>query len=507
MARKSAIAVKSLILGIALLTSVYAFAADDKLPYEEISKEKATEDIHFYFQLIDQQHGNPYEYITRDEFKVLIDQKIAALPETITNQHFSSILLELNQKIRCGHTAVMPDAQLIKRASGQTNFFPYPISIIDEKIYLDFEDGPLPHASEIQSINGVTSTQLLNDLMLLAITDGFIETKIKRELESRFGYYFYLKYGPHPTFEVEYAVNGDLAKSTVEGTTGNVMLANNYYRPLYKSHERYYHFTHLDAVDSLQTLILTLNTFQANPEWFFNRIASRYNATSKSFDFENLVLDLRGNEGGDRRLLNILYQIIAGQDLNDPSETHIRTSDIVLTEQLLGINGSFNSEEVVANAEAYLNKYFTNPVGDKLTCDAQNWYDEFKLDFDMSGMRFNGNVYVLTSGKTFSAAADLTRILSALPNVTVVGEETGGAHEARTANMLLNYELPNSKVNIQVPVIYEKFVNTDITVSQGRGTFPDYYITQSLEDLQNKRDAVFDFTVNLIQESNSLGSN
>ncbi len=494
------------LIGAFLLLTVAAFASD-KLPHEIINKEKAAEDIRFYFSLIDAQHGNPYEYISRTEFKKLVDQKISALPETITNQAFSSILLELNQNIRCGHTSVTPDVTLIKRASDQSNFFPYPISIIDGEIYLDFEDVEIPHASKLLSINGKKSDQILNDLLSLTITDGHIETKLKRELESRFGYYYYLKYGPSATFNVDYSSNQEISTQSVKAITGNVMLANNYYRPLYKTHERYYHFTHLDAIDSLHTLVLTLNTFQANPEWFYERIASRYNKASKTFDFDNLVLDLRGNEGGDRRLLNILYQIIAGRDLVDPSETHIRAQNIFGTDQLIGINGSFNTTQVVAGAESYLKRYFVNEKDGLFSSEVMNWYDEFKLGFDMENVQFEGQVYVLTSGKTFSAAADLARILSSLDNVTLVGEETGGAHEARTANMLLNYALPNSKHNIQIPVIYEKFVNADVSVAAGRGTFPDYHITQSFQDLLNKRDAVFDFTLDLIQENSRLGTN
>jgi len=496
-----------MLLGAIMLLSIsFVFASTD-FPPEQISKEKATEDILFYFSLIDRQHGNPYEYISRDEFKTLVDSKIIALPSTISNQQFSTILLELNQNIRCGHTTVTLDTKLIRKAADQADFFPFPISIIENEIFIDFEDGNLPHASKILSIDGITAQEILKDLTLLTITDGFIETKRKRELESKFGYYFFLKYGPKATFDVDYSFNQNEASTIVKGTTGNVMLANNYYRPLYKSHERYYHFTHLDAIDSLHTLVLTLNTFQANPEWFYERISSRYNKVSKQFDFENLVLDLRGNEGGDRRLLNILYQIIAGKDVFDPSETYVRSKNIIEKENLIGINGAFNSDQVLTNAEDYLNKYFVISENDKFSSETKNWYDEFKLDFDMNNIKFKGHVYVLTSGRTFSAAADLSRILGDLDNVTLVGEETGGAYEARTANMLLNYALPNSKLNIQVPVIYEKFINADKMVNVGRGTFPDYFITQSFDDLVNKRDAVFDFTLNLIEQNSLMGTN
>ena len=73
--------------------------------------------------------------------------------------------------------------------------------------------------------------------------------------------------------------------------------------------------------------------------------------------------------------------------------------------------------------------------------------------------------------------------------------------------MLLNYGLPNSGLVIQVPVIFESFINHDKDNGFGRGTFPDFFVKKTYTDLINKKDAVFEFTLDLIAQSNSLGSN
>lgn len=487
-----------------MMVSVPSFA--NKLD-QILTKQTATQDLNLYFQLIDEQHGNPYAYISREEFKILVDEQVKALPESISQQDFSILLSELNQKLRCGHTAVSMDTQTLKTATERSEFFPYAISIIDNEIFVDFEEGTMPLGSRVLSINGISTAQMVADLTALAITDGFIETKKLREIEQKFGYYYFLKYGPIGQFKVSYDFDDMVHESLVEGVSGNQMMANNYMRPVYKSHERYYHFTHLDAVDSLQTLVLTLNTFQANPEWFYEKIAAQYDRASKQFRFKNLVLDLRNNEGGDRRLLNILYKIIAGTELVDPSSTYTRSLKITHENQLLGINGAANNSEVIENAENYLKKYFVSNNDGKFVSPEHNWHADFDLGFKLDDIRFEGKVYVLTSGKTFSAAADFARILSQMDNVILVGEETGGAHEARTANMLLNYGLPNSGLVIQIPVIFESFIKHDKNNGFGRGTFPDFFVKKTYTDLINKKDAVFEFTLDLIAQSNSLGSN
>jgi hypothetical protein len=71
--------------------------------------------------------------------------------------------------------------------------------------------------------------------------------------------------------------------------------------------------------------------------------------------------------------------------------------------------------------------------------------------------------------------------------------------------MLLNYSLPNTQTMLQVPVIYEEFINVSNN-SEGRGTFPDHLVTQSYSDLLNKKDSAFEFTLQLISQSPSFGS-
>ena len=490
-----------------LLCAFVALGNDNDLLNKNFTKAEAQNDLNTYFNLIDSQHGNPYLYISREDFRKLVNQKIEELPEQLSFLEFTNLLAELNQQIRCGHTVARPSKGVYEDAAQNMSFFPYPVAVIEGKLFFDFEAEELPHASEILSINGHASTEMLASFQALTVTDGFIQTKLVREVETKFGYYFYLKYGAHNQFNVQYkTASGELAETVIMANNVQTMMVNQYYRPVFKTHERYIHFTHLDAIDSLRTLVLTLNTFRAQPEWFYDWIMSRYDVQSKQFDFDNLVIDLRHNEGGDRRLLSILYKLVAGKTLSDPSATSTRTLTIA-EDYLQSINGSTKPNKV-EKAEDFLSEHFAVENSGAYEANVENWYEnEFKLDLDLSELNFKGQVYVLISGKTFSAASDLARVLGELDNVKLIGEETGGAHQARTANMLLNYTLPHSQMRLQVPVIYEEFVNANADNGFGRGTFPDHLVTQSLSDLKAHRDTVFEFTLDLIEERSAQGSN
>lgn len=194
-----------LLISLALITTVTLFANNNEYNLNRtISRDQAIDDLNLYFQIIDSQHGNPYQYISREVFLSSLNQSIAQLPEEINFKDFDVVLSKLNNQIRCGHTTVSLEAEFIKTASSLTQFFPYPVRFLEGDLYIDFENGTLPHASKLKTINEQPVGDVLNELKALAVTDGFSETKLIREIESRFGYYFFLRYGASNAFQVEY---------------------------------------------------------------------------------------------------------------------------------------------------------------------------------------------------------------------------------------------------------------------------------------------------------------
>jgi len=91
-----------LIIFMISASSAFSFTDDERL----LSRDQAQEDIRVYFELIDQQHGNPYQYISRNDFKALLEKTIDQLPETVSVKTFDVLLSQLNKTLRCGHTTV-----------------------------------------------------------------------------------------------------------------------------------------------------------------------------------------------------------------------------------------------------------------------------------------------------------------------------------------------------------------------------------------------------------------
>ena len=82
---------------------------------------------------------------------------------------------------------------------------------------------------------------------------------------------------------------------------------------------------------------------------------------------------------------------------------------------------------------------------------------------------FDGHIYALISGWTHSGGVVFGSYLLNNDNVTFIGEETGGGHATFTAGNMVLYDLPNTRCQLEVPLIrYENF-RGDKTFPKGSG--------------------------------------
>ena len=114
---------------------------------------------------------------------------------------------------------------------------------------------------------------------------------------------------------------------------------------------------------------------------------------------------------------------------------------------------------------------------------------------------FNGNIYVLTGGYTFSAGSMVAGQLKGQANVTLVGEETGGGAYGNTAVHLPTVTLPNSKLRLVLPLY--RMVFDSHRIKNGRGVVPDVYIPPSSDAIKRGIDLKMEKVKELIKIRNS----
>lgn len=124
---------------------------------------------------------------------------------------------------------------------------------------------------------------------------------------------------------------------------------------------------------------------------------------------------------------------------------------------------------------------------------------------------YSGKVYVLTNGRSYSAATLFPAFLVRNRRGVSVGRETGTGYHFMTALRFVQIQLPNSLNTINVPLVKCVF---DTTVTQrtpkGRGLLPDYPIelteNETLMGSDGNTDVVLDSTLSLIAQGKYLSA-
>jgi C-terminal processing protease CtpA/Prc len=99
---------------------------------------------------------------------------------------------------------------------------------------------------------------------------------------------------------------------------------------------------------------------------------------------------------------------------------------------------------------------------------------------------FNGQVYILTGGNSFSATCLFAGALKGQKNVTLVGEETGGGYYGNTAWMIPDVTLPVTGVRFRLPRF--RLVVNKTWEKNGLGVLPDVEAPPSVEAIMKGLD-------------------
>jgi C-terminal processing protease CtpA/Prc len=113
---------------------------------------------------------------------------------------------------------------------------------------------------------------------------------------------------------------------------------------------------------------------------------------------------------------------------------------------------------------------------------------------------FDGNIYLLQGGYTFSAATMFIANLKGEKNVTVLGEETGGGSYGNSSVHLPTIKLPHSGLKIILPM-YRIVLNRNNTKT-GRGIVPDIPVYPSSAAIRRGADVKMEQVQALISAGN-----
>lgn len=476
-----------------------------------IPPEKLKEDVDYAYRKLQKMHPHLYWYISKQELDHKFDSIKTTLDKPLTPLQFYFKLQPVIASIREGHLSLrIPRKRFRKKEyksfqhkKGMFSRFGYYVQ--DDRLYItenkDSIEGILP-GTEILAINDVPVSEYLKKYKNLISSDGFNTTFYPYFLKDTFFNFYTAENGLSDSAKIEtlyHNVNkvytlkretkskDDLdndkkqKKRTPEKKVNDYIAFNNSYNR---------NFKFLDKDSSIA--YLRVRSFSRN---YSDKFYQEAFAKIKNANVSHLIIDIRNNYGGSLYEINNLYSYLAPEPfiLINPSQVTSKTTPLKTN-----YFRKSNVFQYAFKSLAYPTYLFAQTFS--------TYKKDGKVFYKMKENKptkpnknaFNGKVFVLVNGGSFSASSIISAKLKNDKRAIIVGEETGGANDGTVAGFYSYQKLPNSKIDLPIGLLLVqpniKFTNTQ------KGVIPDVMITESIQDIINKKDPEMDWVMKEIQK-------
>ncbi len=168
---------------------------------------------------------------------------------------------------------------------------------------------------------------------------------------------------------------------------------------------------------------------------------------------ENLIIDLRFNSGGNVKIPGLFYSYIAQNTFTENCYVTIRDFQIPAMDRITSISGT--PVKGPRDVEKFVTRH--EKVFTEQTEAGYRWSFIKDEEKNLSKNAFQGKVYLIVSGRSISASSYFAALFKSNDRGPIVGEEMGGSYRALTAGKIITYQLPNTKLELEVPIMEVNF--------------------------------------------------
>jgi len=400
------------------------------------------------------EHGGLYRYQSEKILNHLMDSCLLSIDKPMTALEFGKKILFITSKIRDGHTGTNISGLLVKNYLENTRLFPLTLYFTGNRAFLRCSKlETLQTGAEILTINGEKINVITSQLCNYLPSDGSITTKKYQTLNNGAFPVLYkwiydhgdslsISYknlqGKTLTTRIEAQLASDFECEQLQAGSGTKDLDLSYPQP--------------------NTALLTIKTFDEqrlirnhlNFTTFIKQVFAELNARKTG----NLIVDLRGNAGGQDSYGPLLYSY-----LTDKAFTYFAAIQTADRKVPAAENSLMKPQQPQANP-------------------------------------FKGKLLILINGLSFSTSADFCALIKSAGRATFVGEETGGGYHGNTSGQTTKLELPNTKIKVMIPK-YSYFNAVKKTKYPDRGIIPDYPVMPDVFQLAQNKDVQLEVALSL----------
>lgn len=457
-------------------------------PKQKFAPEALQQDVSLLRNTYETCHPSLYWYSSKPTLDSAFDALHQGLTDSLTEQQFRMRLAKAVALISCGHTSVKGSKAASKYTGGRKQpIFPLQVKVWngDSMVVLANANrgvSPLKRGTIVTAINGKSIAQLLDSLCSYISTDGLHRNYQYQLLSNNFPSWYKAVFGLSTAYQINYI--------DAVGQPNSIQISN--FDPRYEDSLRQVQATKRPTlvsakplpppkatrnaqirkliIDTAQSLaIMELNSFTGGHLRQFFKQSFK---TIANLQLSNLAIELRENGGGNinnnirltRYLSNHAFKIadtVAAKSFRYPNPLAVKNGIPFWIERLF--TGTRKADGRI-HYRHYENRVF-KPYANN---------------------HFDGKVFIITGGLTFSASILFAAPLLNQANVLTLGEETGGGWYGNSAVNIPIITLPNTHVRASLPM-YRLVIYNNIE-KKGSGIVPKIAVPPTSWHLANRLD-------------------
>jgi hypothetical protein len=435
-------------------------------PNKKYAPDQLQTDYTLFRDILEKEHPGLYWYTSADSMNYFFEKGKALLQDSLTETGFRSVLSYVLAKIKCGHTTVRPSKSYAKRGTGR--YFPLVLKTWGDTsvitLNLSRRDSNIVRGSLLTAIDNVPIPIIIDTMFQHLSADGNNLTHKYQTLSNRgvFGSTYTALFGVRQKYKVGYIDPAgknrvdSVSLYTIKPDTSR-RLKPPFPQPSKKERRKQLLLANrslrFDSVLNMAVMDVSTFTKGFNLPHFFKTSFKKL----KEKNTQNLVIDLRSNGGGSVTNSNLLTKFIADKPFK-------------IADSLYALNRATRYRKY--QKDRFANGLFILFMTRRKKDGHYHFgYFERKTFKPKRKNHFDGQVYILTGGNTFSASTLFAQKVKEQNNVVIVGEETGGGAYGNNAWLIPDVTLPLTKVRFRLP-LFRLVIDADLP-KNGRGIIPE----------------------------------